>query len=745
MDYETFLASKRIQVPSSGIGVAISDIHPQLFEWQKLIVQWALKRGRSAIFADCGLGKSFMQCSWSYHVHKHSSRDILILAPLAVTSQTIAEGAKLGIEIHGCRSQIDVRSGINIANYEMLERFDPDHFAGVVCDESSILKSFMGKTKRALCEAFKNTPYKLACTATPSPNDHMELLNQAEWLGIMKSSEALMRWFINDTMANGKYRLKGHATKDFWEWVASWAISLRKPSDIGFSDQGFELPELRLHQTYVSTDITTDTEQGQLFRAPTMSATTLHKEGRLTIEDKAKAVAELVNGNDDTWIIWVNTNYEADAIRKLIPDAVEVRGSESISAKERKLTDFSEGKTRVMLTKADIAGWGLNWQHCHKMVYFPDYSFEKLYQAVRRAYRYGQQYPVDVHIIAAETESALVTTLDKKMRAHMEMSEAMNNSAQLSLKEDLKLVRHEDFKILRGQDYDLYHGDCVQVARSLPDNSIHFSVFSPPFSSLYIYSDAIEDLGNCKDDEEFFKHFDYLIPELLRVTVPGRLCAVHCKDLVNYKGRDGMAGLRDFSGEIVRHFTTAGWAYHSKVVIWLDPVLEMQKTKAHGLLYKQLRADSTFSRMGIPEYMLIFRKWPQSEEEEANIVPVTHTKDDFPLEMWQRYASPVWMDIRRTNVLNVEQAREDRDTKHVCPLQLDVIERCLDLWTNPGETVFSPFAGIGSEGYVALKKERKFIGVELKEAYCQVARKNFERALNSRRQSTLWSFEEQAV
>lgn len=307
---------------------------------------------------------------------------------------------------------------------------------------------------------------------------------------------------------------------------------------------------------------------------------------------------------------------------------------------------------------------------------------------------------------------------------------------------------HKHMKVLNqmfGEDYALYQGDCVEVARGIPDNSIHFTIFSPPFSNLYIYGDSECDMGNSANDEEFFRHFDFLIPELLRVTKPGRLCAVHCKDLVNYKGRDGAAGIRDFSGEIIRHFSAAGWQYHSKVVIWKDPVIEMQRTKAHGLLYKQLRADSTFSRQGMPEYLLIFRKWPQDESQEQGIEPVTHTKDDFPLEMWQRYASPVWFDIVQTNVLNVEQARENQDEKHVCPLQLGVIERALQLWTNPGDVVLSPFAGIGSEGYESLRLNRRFIGIELKKSYAQVARKNLERVLAGRKQATLFDFDEVAV
>ena len=279
-----------------------------------------------------------------------------------------------------------------------------------------------------------------------------------------------------------------------------------------------------------------------------------------------------------------------------------------------------------------------------------------------------------------------------------------------------------------GEGWVLYNGDCVDVVRGLPDASVHLSVFSPPFSGLYIYSADARDMGNCADDAEFFKHFEYLIPELHRVTVPGRLCAVHCKQLVNYRGRDGMAGLRDFRGDIIRAFSAHGWAYHSEVCIWKDPVIEMQRTKAHGLLYKQLRADSSFSRQGMAEYLLVFRRWPRDEAEGARVEPVTHTSAGFPLEMWQRYASPVWMDIRQTHVLNVQQARADRDEKHICPLQLDVIERAVRLWTNPGDVVLSPFAGIGSEGHVALQEGRRFVGAELKASYYRQAAANLRAA-----------------
>lgn len=740
MDYSTFLESKKAVAPAAGIEVPTAAINEKLFDFQREIVRWALRKGRAAIFADCGLGKTPMQLTWSDIVCQYAGGDVLILAPLAVAAQTVSEGVKFGVNVTLCRTQADVRPGVNIANYEMLDHFDANHFAGVVLDESSILKSYMGKTKRQLVEAFASTPYRLCCTATPAPNDHMEIGNHSEFLGVMPSNEMLMRWFINDTMSNGHYRLKGHATKDFWEWVASWAISLRRPSDLGYSDEGFVLPDLQITRHYVDTDLTTGVPDGQLFRAPTMSATTLHKEMRITAADRAQAVADLVNGSDETWAIWCNTNYEADEIMARIPDAVEVRGSDTIAEKERRLTDFTAGKIRVIVSKASIAGYGLNWQHCHKTAFVGlSYSFEDFYQAVRRLYRFGQKQPVECVIVAAKTEAPLVATLERKINAHMQMSDAMNQAAsKLALQEERRLMRHDDFTSERGRDWTLYHGDCVAVTSSLPDNSIHFSIFSPPFSGLYIYSDAIEDMGNSANDDEFFRHFDFLIPELLRITKPGRLCAVHCKDLVSYKGRDGAAGIRDFSGEIIRHFGAAGWQYHSKVVIWKDPVIEMQRTKANGLLYKTLRADASYSRQGMPEYLLIFRKWPQDEESEMAQEPVLHTKENFPLEMWQRYASPVWFDIRQTRVLNIEQARESQDEKHICPLQLDVIERAVELWTNPGDVVFSPFAGIGSEPYVALEMGRKAVGIELKESYFRVACKNLREVEASKNQATLW-------
>lgn len=283
-----------------------------------------------------------------------------------------------------------------------------------------------------------------------------------------------------------------------------------------------------------------------------------------------------------------------------------------------------------------------------------------------------------------------------------------------------------------GDGWHVWNGDAVDVTRALPERSVGLSVYSPPFANLYTYSASERDMGNCVDDAEFLEHYGFVVGELYRATRPGRLTCVHCKDLVDYRGRDGRAGLRDFPGEIIRLHESKGWKYHSRVTIWKDPVIEMQRTKAHGLLYKQLRGDSSYSRQGLAEYVLTFRRWAEEGEE---IEPVTHTEESFPLTQWQRWASPVWMDIDQTRVLNVQIARVDEDEKHMCPLQLDVIERCVGLWSNPGDIVFSPFTGIGSEGVVAREMGRRFIGSELKTEYFLRAVRNLGAAA---RQKTLF-------
>lgn len=723
-NYIEFLKSKQIKCQSTGFEIDRNEINPLLFDFQKDLVRWAIRKGRAAIFADCGLGKTPMQLEWARFVCEKTKEPVLIFAPLAVSRQTIREGAKFGIPVNGCKDQSDIKNGINVTNYERLDKFNPSLFPGIVLDESSILKSYTGKIKQEIIESFENTEYKLACTATPSPNDHMEILNHSEFVGALKSHEALAIWFINESNQMGRYRLKKHATRDFWKWVSSWAVSISKPSDIGYDDDGFILPPLNIEERIVKVDPTLNAMDGMLFRIPDLNATAYHKEKRLTAKDRAVEVATIVNSSDEPYMVWCDTNYEADELKKVLPGATEVRGNDSPSKKEQAAIDFIDGKIRVLISKPSIFGFGLNFQHCRNVVFCGlSYSYESFYQATRRFWRFGQDKEVNVYIVLGDTEKHILNIIKRKESNFTELKENMQGvmSEYQNIKSEAKYKMDYEKERTNGKGWELILGDSVEEIKHIPDESIHFTIFSPPFSHLYIYSDSYRDMGNVRNDEEFLKNFDFLIPDLHRITIPGRLCAVHCKQLVNYKHRDGTAGLRDFRGDIIRAFQKHGWTYHSEVCIWKDPVTEMHRTKSHGLLYKQLRKDSSFSRQGLPDYLVLFRKWPKDYIDPE---PITHTKQDFPLEKWQNYASPVWFDINQMNVLNCKLARDDQDEKHICPLQLDVIERALELWSNPGDTIFSPFAGIGSEGYVSLKLGRKFIGIELKRSYYNIAIKN---------------------
>ncbi len=763
MRYDEFLETKLKHHVPSGFEVETSSLNPELFEWQKLVTRWALFTGKAALFEGCGLGKTFQEIEWSTNVCRRTGGDVLILGPLAVSYQTTREAAKFGYdEITICKSQDDVRTGINITNYEKLEKFNPDHFAGVVLDESSILKSFMGKTKQALIEAFKKTPYKLCGTATPSPNDYMELLNHSDFLDVMPSNEALSRWFINDTSQFGTYRLRGHAVEDFWRWVASWAVCINKPSDIGFDDNGFILPPLKTIKHIVDYDDPMDVENGQLFReTKVISASNLYRELRETAAKRCAVAADMVNASGEGWIVWCNTNKEAELLTNTIPDSVNVHGSMPIELKERYIEDFLSGAVRVLVTKPSMCGFGLNFQHVHNMAFVGlSFSFEQRYQAVRRLWRFGQEHEVNDHVILSPAENQVFNTVVRKERHQVEMEQAMvkhmkNYYDLTSNRRELEM--NYERTTYQGRDWKIYLGDCCDEMKQLPDDSVHFQIFSPPFSNLYIYSDMLQDMGNCKNDDEFFTHFGFTVKELYRILVPGRLCAVHCKDLVDYKSRDGESGLRDIPGDIIRLFESNGFKYHSRVTIWKDPVIEMQRTKAQGLLHAQIKRDSSMSRNGLPDYLLVFRKWPkdgatsgpvpvhrpegfkyycgeefpvgevyttkQNERGITELVRIPKGDEIFSIHVWQRYASPVWFDIRQTEVLNCRVARDDKDEKHICPLQLDVIRRAIHLWTIPGDTVFSPFAGIGSELYAAVELGRKAIGIELKRSYAEWAAK----------------------
>ena len=726
MTYDEFIAGKAVQAQTVGFDpIGINDA---LFDFQRAIVEWACKRGRAAIFADTGLGKTAMQVEWARQVVAHTGGDVLIAAPLCVAQQTVEEAAKFGVAVRYCRDQKGAQPGITITNYEMLERFDPADFAGVVLDESSILKAHDSKTRARLVEMFSGTPYRLSCTATPSPNDHMELGNQAEFLGVMTSAEMLAMFFIHDGGDTSQWRLKGHGKTRFWEWMSTWAVCIRNPSDLGFDGARYILPGLQIHEHIIPSE---DALPGQLFSGIAQTLTERRDAKRQSMTERVKLAADLVNSHDRPAIVWCHLNSESDALAKAIPDSVEVTGSMTLDQKEAAIMAFTHGQKRVIVTKPSIAGFGMNWQHCADVVFAGlDDSYESFYQAVRRCYRFGQPEVVNVHLVSAESEGAVKANLERKQAQADLMADSMVSHMRELTRQSIKgaTVEKSEYKrdLASGNGWALHLGDCVEVARDMPDNSIDYSVFSPPFASLYTYSNSDRDMGNCRTTSEFYEHFRFLVRELYRVIKPGRLLSFHAMDLQTSKFRDGVIGLHDFTGELTRMFTEEGWIYHSKVTIWKDPVTAMQRTKALGLLHKTIRKDSSMSRQGIADYLVTMRKPGDNAE------PISHTHESFPVQKWQKYASPVWMDINPSRTLQFKTARESDDERHICPLQLDVIERAMELWSNPGDLVFSPFAGIGSEGYVALEMGRRFVGSELKRSYWALAKRNLSEAREHR-------------
>lgn len=420
-DYSSFLDSKRLLIQA--VGFEADPIHPALFQFQADITRWALRRGRAAIFAGTGLGKTMMQLEWARQVHRHDGRPVLVFAPLAVSYQTVREGERIGVNVHHCKSAGDIRPGVNVTNYHRLYHFDSADLAGVVLDESSLLKDHEGAFRNHLIDRFAATPYRLACTATPAPNDYMELGSHAEFLGAMTRAEMLSMFFVHDGGQTNFWRLKGHAEARFWEWVASWAAMLRSPEDLGYSDSRFVLPPLHIEQ------LTVEGVPSPGWLIPVQAQTLTERRGarRATIDDRIQAAVDIVSKEpNEPWIIWCGLNAEAEAVCKAIPDAVEIRGSDKPEDKEAAMIGFSDGSIRVLVTKPSIAGHGLNWQHCARVVFLGlSDSWEQYFQAVRRCWRFGQARPVSVYVVTADTEGAVVSNINRKERDAENMAAAL--------------------------------------------------------------------------------------------------------------------------------------------------------------------------------------------------------------------------------------------------------------------------------------------------------------------------------
>ena len=543
-EYQDFLISKQKSHVYSGFDVEINDLNNSMFDFQKFIVKRALKAGKYAIFADCGLGKTLMQLEWANKVNKETNKPVLILAPLAVAGQTIKEGSKFNIDI--CRYD-GSNAAIQITNYEQLENIDCSIFSGIVLDESSILKNFEGATKKLILDQFLYTPYKLACTATPSPNDPMELGNHSEFLDVMSRNEMLAMYFVHDGGETAKWRLKGHSIKHFYQFIGTWAMMLNKPNDIGFEMPGYNLPSLNLIEKQITTP---KRDNGSLFNDAIISATNFNAELRLNKKERLDEVVRIVNSlPDENFIIWIMQNEEGEILKRLLPDAVEVKGADSNEWKESRLLGFANNEFRILISKTKIASFGMNYQNCRNQIFASlDFSFEGLYQAIRRSYRFGQKNEVNIYLITTDTMSNVKQSIDNKQKQFEIMQDEMSKAINANLNNKLMSSADYDVKEEINEWYHIKRGDCVQLIPEIKTESIGLSIFSPPFAELYTYSSHLEDMGNSKDYKEFLRQFSFLIKELYRVMMQGRNVAVHCMDLPVQKGKHGFIGLRDFSG-----------------------------------------------------------------------------------------------------------------------------------------------------------------------------------------------------
>lgn len=709
MSYDTFLASKAYGPVQSGIEA--QDMHPSLYPFQQAVTRWAVRRGRAAIFADCGLGKTRMQVEWA----RQMGGPALIVAPLAVAEQTIAEAASLEYMVARAEDGI---APIAIVNYERLHKLNPTEWNAIVLDESSILKSVDGKTRTKLLNDWTGVPYRLCCTATPAPNDIAELANHAEFLGAMTRPEMLATFFVHEER---DWRLKGHAEDAFWQWLSTWAVYLRKPSDIGFEDEGFDLPALRLHE--VSVKVEDAPANGELFPSLARGITGRTAARRNSLAARLESALGTIRGTDDQVLVWCGLNAEQDALAAdLGSECVTIDGSTPEAEKLAREQRWRRGEVRVLLTKPSVFGWGMNWQHCHRMVFVGlGDSYEQYYQSIRRCWRFGQTQPVDVTIVVSEAEGAVVQNVRRKERDAERTADRviahMRDLETAAVKGETRMTQVYETDETVGHGWTMMLGDSAERLKLIDTGAVGFSVYSPPFASLYTYSASERDLGNSRSYEEFFEHFRYIVAEVLRVTMPGRRTAVHVQQVTTAKATHGVIGWRDFRADTVAAYQQAGWVYDGEVVIDKDPQAQAIRTKSKALMFATKERDSAWLRPAMADYILLFRAPGENPE------PI---HPDVSNEEWILWARPIWYGIRETETLQAASAREDKDEKHIAPLQLETIERCIRLWSNPGDLILSPFAGIGSEGYVSVQHGRRFIGCELKPSYYRQACRNLE-------------------
>lgn len=804
MNYREFLENKIDIAPQSGIEVDPAEISPALKDHQRVCVLWALRGGRRGLFARFGLGKTVMQLEWCRILQKHIGGKTLIVMPLNVMPEFRADAVHLlGLdEPPYCRTMAEVeacQAPIILTNYERVRDgdIDPHYFTAVSLDEAATLRSFGSKTYQEFMQKFKGVRYKLTNTATPSPNRYKELIHYAGFLEVMDTGQALTRFFKRDSTKANNLTLYPGREREFWIWCASWGLFLQKPSDLGFSDDGYSLPpmDIRYHKL-TSAERPADFEQdGQLKLGhdAAMGLTDAAREKRDSIEIRAAETASIVaTAPDDHFVIWHDLEEERRALKRVLPEMVDIYGSMDLETRERRVMDFAQGRTRLFGTKKSLSGSGCNFQrYCHRAIFMGiDYEFNDFIQAVHRIYRFLQQSPVVIDILYMDTESEVLLTLQRKWRQYDELSAKMEEIIKtyglgsLALEALKRTIGCERVEVT-GKNYTAINNDCVEEVRSWPTDSIDLYVTSIPFGNHYEYSPSYNDFGHNPDDAEFFKQMDYLTPELLRTLKPGRVAAIHVKDRVQFGNVTGMGmpTIEPFHADCISHFIHHGFAYFGMITVVTDVVRENNQTYRLG--WTEQCKDGTKMGVGCPEYILLFRKLPTDHSKGYADVRVRKDKVDYTRAQWQidahafwrssgdrpfgredleripvsklqsvyrKYSRDnvydynehvklaeeldkdgrlpstfmvvapgswdmtVWDDINRMRTLNTSQSRR-RQQMHVCPLQLDIVERLINRYSNPGDMVADPFAGLFTVPYLAVKMGRKGKGVELNPDY----------------------------
>ena len=804
MTYREFLENKIDIAPQSGIEVDPAEINPALKDHQRVCVLWALRGGRRGLFARFGLGKTVMQLEWCRIQQKHIGGQTLIVMPLNVMPEFRADAVHLlGLdEPPYCRTMAEVKAcqaPIILTNYERVRDgdIDPHYFTAVSLDEAATLRSFGSKTYQEFMQKFKGVRYKLTNTATPSPNRYKELIHYAGFLEVMDTGQALTRFFKRDSTKANNLTLYPGREREFWIWCASWGLFLQKPSDLGFSDEGYSLPpmDIRYHKL-TSAERPSDFEpdgQLKLGHDAAMGLIDAAREKRDSIEIRAAETARIVAAAPtDHFVIWHDLEEERRALKRALPEMVDIYGCMDLETREQRVMDFAQGRTRLFGTKKSLSGSGCNFQrYCHRAIFMGiDYEFNDFIQAVHRIYRFLQQSPVVIDILYMDTESEVLLTLQRKWRQYDELSAQMEEIIKtyglgsLALEALKRTIGCERVEVT-GKNYTAINNDCVEEVRSWPADSIDLYVTSIPFGNHYEYSPSYNDFGHNQDDAEFFKQMDYLTPELLRTLKPGRVAAIHVKDRVQFGNVTGMGmpTIEPFHADCISHFIRHGFAYFGMITVVTDVVRENNQTYRLG--WTEQCKDGTKMGVGCPEYILLFRKLPTDHSKGYADVRVSKDKADYTRAQWQidahafwrssgdrpfgredleripvsklqsvyrKYSRgtvydynehvklaeeldkdgrlpstfmvvapgswdmTVWDDINRMRTLNTSQSRR-RQQMHVCPLQLDIVERLINRYSNPGDLVADPFAGLFTVPYLAVKMGRKGKGVELNPDY----------------------------